>query len=174
MGSGQSSQANSSGSFSIDPSGNISPINKKSTSAPHSQQRAGEAKSQPNSYNDTLEKEELRSSYSRENVDREVDQSSHRQIPTIDEMPRSRDELGIKEADEIVTRMKLKYKPNSAEMAGKNRSAFEDIEKDLVQCYKTNKDLPIKCLELTKQYSKAVADHRTHLLKKSLDIPALS
>ena len=122
MGSGQSSQANDAGAFSIDPSGNISPMK---TRIPV----------------DATQKKEPAN-------------SPQKQLVTRESMLQK--ELSLEEAEDVVNRMKLKYKPEHVEKSsGQNKR--QDIERNLAQCYKANGDQPLNCLGLTKEYIRAVS-----------------
>lgn len=173
MGSVLSSQSVDSGSFSIDPSGNITPTKK----------RPQNSTSQDQNINQGHHESGLDSSHVVDELAATTgaitgkDNTSHMQqtqLASSDNMPSRHDDLSLQEADEIVTQMKLKYKDDSAEHAGKNKAAFEDIERRLVHCYRIHKDQPINCLELTKQYSRIVEEHRSRLLRTTLDVPPVS
>lgn len=74
------------------------------------------------------------------------------------------DQLRLQEVDDILNRMKAKYKPNAAELAGKNRSVFEEIEQSLLHCYKVNKDQSLKCAALSEEYRRQVEKQRAQTL----------
>ena len=169
MGSGQSS---ASGSFSIDPSGNISPLNGR-TEAGESRNQTDSQPSDANNYpgQPTSETRDKGSESARES--KQIEQHTQEQPASMQSNRQQENELSLQEADEITNRMKQKYKPKSAELAGKNRSAFEDIERDLAQCYKVNRDQPINCLQLTKDYNRMVEDHRIRILKRTIEVSPL-
>jgi len=150
MGSNQSSQAESPSSFSVDPSGNIT-YGHSANNVRHNVRERGQ--------------DSVVGSVSQQSENIETSESPSLEISTLENIPKENNELSLQEADEIATRMKLKYKANSAELAGKSKSVFEDIETDLIQCYRNNGHQPLNCLNLTKQYNRIVQEHRTKLLQ---------
>lgn len=166
MGSNQSA-AGESGSFSIDPSGNVTHKYSSEKTADQKQSSTGRR--------------------SRENRDDADDNSffasappptpalvsmpviaTQQEAPTSSRSSKQQDGLNLAEADDIVTRMKAKYKPNSREMAGKQKSIFEEVERNLASCYRKNKDQPLKCLDASEQYREYVREQRSQILKTSM------
>lgn len=84
------------------------------------------------------------------------------------------DDLSLGDADEVASRLKNKYKPNSEEMAGKQQSVFEEVERNLIQCYTANKDQSANCSQVYKEYKDYVEKQRNHLLKNSGKIPLIT
>lgn len=84
------------------------------------------------------------------------------------------DDLSLGDADEIASRLKNKYKPNSEEMAGKQQSVFEEVERNLIQCYTANKDQSANCSQVYKEYKDYVEKQRNQLLKNSGKIPLIT
>lgn len=162
MGSGQSS-GDKSGSFSIDPSGKISQPRTKRQQKDSGHDFAYSDESKPadrQSSSSFVEEGPLRDS------EHQTGRSSA-QLATLNTMPTKRDDseqLRLHEVDEILTRMKAKYKPNSAEMAGKSRNVFEEIERSLIHCFKTNREQPLKCAKLTQEYKDYVEKQRAAAL----------
>lgn len=83
-------------------------------------------------------------------------------VPEV-QAPVSKD-LSLEQADEIAQRLKIKYKP--ADMLGKQRSVFEDIEQRLIECYSFNKNRPLECSHLSEEYKHSVQAQRNHLQSK--------
>lgn len=90
---------------------------------------------------------------------------SLRSLPKTLPKPRE-DQMSLREVDEIVTRMKIKYRPKPADLAGK--SVFEEIEKNLVGCYKDNKDQPLQCAKLSREFKDFVQKQRDRVLSEAI------
>lgn len=127
MGSGHSSSSNS-GSFSIDPSGNISPTKKMP------QQDSDSNKNQ-------YEKETNNQSETNSGVESSIEDN---------------------------------YIPSTIELPGKNSNVFEEVEANLMHCYKTNKDQPLNCLKLSHEYNDYVRQQRSQSLERSLRAPLIT
>ncbi|GLJ59018.1 hypothetical protein SUGI_1488550 [Cryptomeria japonica] len=84
------------------------------------------------------------------------------------------DDISLGDAHEIVSRLKTKYKPNSEEMAGKQQSIFEEVERNLIQCYTANKDQSANCSKVYQEYKDYVEKQRNQVLKNSTKIPLIT
>lgn len=160
MGSRQSTTGNSE-TYTIDPSGKIARVSRNVPNQPAELANKSE----------TEQAGEKGSSHISEPIDAEQGAiSGGRQQATLNIVtlaPGPSDQLRLQEMDEILTRMKAKYKPNSTEMAGKSKSVFEEIEKRLIHCYRVNRDQALKCATLSEEYRSYVDQQRAQTLVNS-------
>lgn len=181
MGSRQSSENGGGGSFSVDPNGNITkePSLKSSVSSSNKHLLSGETKRDNIEQQYTNDEKVNQKSNNNNNDHQNLIQAPV--IPVIEDtqsfivsspqiIPSSKPDSqknALKEADEKLSNLKNKYKPNSQEMAGKQQSVIEQIENELIQCYSINKHQPLNCETISKNYKNCVRQQRRRILSSS-------
>lgn len=175
MGSRQSSE--SGGSFSVDPSGNITkePSSKLSTSSSSSTKQTSD-QTRPKDVTGQQYTSDINQSNNNKNDHQHllqapaspIDENQSFIISSSPQITKSTtNQLNIEEVDDILSNMKKKYKPSSQEMAGKQQSVFEQIERELIQCYSINKHQPLNCEKISKNYQNYVNKQRNQVLSSS-------
>jgi hypothetical protein len=92
------------------------------------------------------------------------------QLSTLNAMPkaqpRSEDEsYSLQELDVILERMRAMYRPRPVVLSGQSRGVFEEIEKNLVNCYSKHKDQPLECSKISRDYAAFVSEQRNRILR---------
>jgi len=161
MGSAQSSAQ---GSFSIDPSGNIT--RKSSVDPPKaadSQRVSTETpgKAEPAPTTQTNETQPI--------VAIPPIEPPPQPIAPISAPTKQADGLSLQEVDRMASNLKAKYAPDSGRQVG----LFDEIESKLTQCYNANRNQPMKCSKLNEEYRNHVEAKRQHFLKRTLEVPLI-
>lgn len=179
MGSNQSSTTADNGqatTISIDPNGNITKKSNKTTNSDKPQQEQ-QYKADKNNDNNFQEPASSFDSTTQQSYGVPKITKPPPALATIDTTAsRGNNDINLKQADEITTRLKNQYKPNSAQMAGKERSVFDEVERNVIQCYKTNKNQPSNCTKVVQEYQNYVKQQRNSILNKTANssIPIIS
>ena len=92
------------------------------------------------------------------------------QLVVLGDLPRAQprvdsDSFSLNELDAILERMKAKYRPSPVQLSGKSRGVFEEMERNLVDCYTKHKDQPLECSKLTQAYTAFVSEQRNRILR---------
>lgn len=177
MGSGQSS--GNGGVFSVDPNGNITkdPASNLSKSSPSSTNRSSDEIKTKNITEQQHTNDVDLSNDNNINNDHQhllkapashIDETQSFIISSSPQITKSStNQLNLEEADDILSNMKRRYKPNSQEIAGTQGSVFGQIEAELIQCYLMNKHQPLNCGKISKNYQNYVNQQRNRVLSKS-------
>lgn len=170
MGSNQSSANEADGdSISIDPSGKITRKPTLHSSTETKSQQYSDTENKDNSYNNNIEAPATPIDQPQSIIIPSPVQTSEAATPI-----KQTEELNLKEADQILSNLKDKYKYSSQEMAGKQHGVFDEVERNLIQCYRSNKNDTLACSQAIDDYKSYVRAQRGQLLKQSVDVPLIT